>query len=746
LRTQIELLAPGGDLDSIRAAIAAGTNAIYCGLDRFNARNRANNLSLSDLRCVIQMAHQHQCQVFLTLNIVIVENELIALVDLLNKIVNTHVDAVIVQDLGLLYLLKKFFPQLKAHASTQLTTHNGGQVKFLAHLDVTRVNLSRELSLKEISEVSVISKSHKVEIEVFVHGSQCLSFSGLCYISSVQNGSSGNRGRCGQPCRDAYEITAQGKTYPLNLKDNSAYFDLPQLIASGVDSLKIEGRIKKYPYVYKVVTAWRNQIDRFFLNQTLITSKTELYSVFNRDLSNSFLLGDLSKQTFIDSPRDYSALYLATQHDSQAQQTLENAKQELFELKAILNDTVEQKISSVHIGLRPVVITVKGAFNEPLSVLVETEELRFTVTSSVLLKKTRVDVLDDEALLKRFKVINETDCFIKSIHTQGLEKDLYLPFQQVNALRDEILHGLMGKRMVPPVVLKPIVVAENQVVLPRLSIIIDALDDAYLSDDTDVRVFLSLPNCLVGRQEELLAVFSSFPRLIPYFPAVLIGEDYTQAVAFLNQLHPSLILTDNTGIAYEAYERGIAWLAGIHLNLTNSYALKCLKDYFLCRGAYVSNELKKMQLKVLKAPDDFELIYSVYHPQKVMTSRACLFFQTSGCSKSKMDDSCLSTCAKETTITNAKSDVLYITKKKGQYNAIYHSSNFLNLAIVTELPNKFSSLSVDLSSIRTQTKPINNKKHVIGLFKDCIDDHSQAAIELQQLLSPSSHAQYKRGL
>ena len=262
MKRKIELLAPGGDINSIKAAIIAGADAIYCGLDRFNARNRATNISFEALIGVIHLAHKHNCKVFLTLNVLILGNEIAALIKMLNKLVNTGIDGVIIQDFGLFYLLSKYFKGIDIHASTQLNTHNEGQVKFLSKLLATRVNLSRELNIDQITSLTRVGHQENILTEVFVHGSYCLCFSGICYISSVQGGNSGNRGRCSQPCRDTYLTTSQGKNFPLNLKDNSAYFDLRELADAEVDSLKIEGRIKKFDYVYTVVDSWKQQLNR----------------------------------------------------------------------------------------------------------------------------------------------------------------------------------------------------------------------------------------------------------------------------------------------------------------------------------------------------------------------------------------------------------------------------------------------------------------------------------------------------
>jgi len=196
MKRKIELLAPGGDIDSIKAAIAAGADAVYCGLNKFNARNRATNINFEDLDGIINLAHKNDCKIFLTLNIILMGSEIPYLVSSLNKIVNTGIDGIIAQDLGLFYLLSKYFRGLEIHASTQLNTHNEGQIKFLNKLTASRVNLSRELNIDEIKALTLIGHKHNILSEIFVHGSYCLSFSGICYISSVHGGNSGNRVSC----------------------------------------------------------------------------------------------------------------------------------------------------------------------------------------------------------------------------------------------------------------------------------------------------------------------------------------------------------------------------------------------------------------------------------------------------------------------------------------------------------------------------------------------------------------------
>lgn len=173
---KIELLAPGGDVNAIKAAIVAGANAVYCGLDTFNARNRAANLSFDELVGIVRLAHKYDCEVFLTLNVVILEHEVVSIIKLLNKLVNSGIDGIIVQDLGLFNLVKKHFPSLNIHASTQLTTHNEGQVQFLSKVGASRVNLSRELNLAEVGALTKVAHDEGVLTEVFVHGALCIAF------------------------------------------------------------------------------------------------------------------------------------------------------------------------------------------------------------------------------------------------------------------------------------------------------------------------------------------------------------------------------------------------------------------------------------------------------------------------------------------------------------------------------------------------------------------------------------------
>jgi putative protease len=746
MKRKIELLAPGGDIDSVKAAIIAGADAVYCGLKKFNARNRASNISFEDLQGIVRLAHKNSCKVFLTLNIIIPDSEIPALIKLLNRLVNTHVDGVIVQDIGLFYLLSEYFKDLKIHASTQLTTHNKGQIQFLSKLNAERINLSRELNINEIKTLSAIAHKNSVLTEVFVHGSYCISFSGICYMSSVHGGNSGNRGRCSQPCRDKYIRTAAGVDYPLNLKDNSAYFDLKEIYDAEVDSLKIEGRIKDSEYVFTVVNAWRKQIDHFNEKNSLINDNSDLYKVFNRDFSDSFLKGTINKNMFIDNPMSYSTKYLSEINNYASIDKMEKGLLELYEEKEKLRTYIKNEIKPFSTSKIPIILSVSGVCGTPLKVSVITPDKSFDMFSGVNLADVGTEALTLNVILKKLKAINDTEYFINDVEL-NLSTELYLPFKELTSIKKRILFILNGsKETIAPVsipVLKKHNTPKNK---PALSVLISSPKDIYLCNNTSVDVYFQLPNSFKTEDVILKDLFKKNKNLTPWFPSILIGDDYISAVQFLEQLQPKHIVTNNTGIAFEAYKRGIPWIAGPKLNIANSYSLICLKQNFNCYGSFLSDEISKQQIMAVKKPEDFKLYCIIYQPIELMTSRQCLIHQVTGCEKDKIEDSCIQQCTKYASITNLKKETFIIAKTKGNYHKVYNASNLLNTDVVTDMPNLFSSFFIDLSAIKTETKIDLDKASLIEVFKKHLSGCSDSTQQLQHVIHNANNSQYKHGI
>ena len=756
---KIELLAPGGDVEAIKAAIVAGANAVYCGLDVFNARNRATNLSFDDLCGVLRLAHQHNCEVFLTLNVVILEQELPSLIKLLNKLVNSGLDGIIVQDLGTFNLVKKYFPSLDLHASTQLTTHNEGQIQFLSKIGASRVNLSRELNLDEVKSLTRFAHDHDVLTEVFVHGSLCIAFSGQCYSSSVSVGNSGNRGRCSQACRDEYETTATGNNFPLNLKDNSAYFDLPELVDAGVDSLKIEGRIKGAHYVYTVVDSWRKQMDKFEQTGRLLEDDSNLHKVFNRDFTNSFLKGDLTKDMFIDNPRDHSVEHAVTKSQAVSIVHIHKAKQDLYEDKNKIGDELADKIKDLSIEKQQLNLVFSGQVGEPLVLTIQVktangqDETTHVIESAEPLKNPTQSTLDTNAIKKRFKGFNKARYTIEAIDFSRLADNISLPFKELARLKNKaafLLNDsveLVGDVNVPALLNHPKVEEGSSIdKKPSMSILIADEKDLHLCEVTEADIYFKLPESFKKGCTKYIDLFLQNPRLIPWFPAVLIGKDYQEAVNVLKHVRPKRIVTNNTGIAYKAFEMGIDWVAGPFLNTTNSYALLTLQETLNCSGAFISNEINRMQIKNIARPKNFKLLYSIYHPILMMTSRQCFFQQTVGCKKPSIEDGCMRKCQKATTITNVKGVSFAIDKQKGGYPSIYNDEQFLNLDVVNDLADLFDEFFIDLTNIGAGSKEEQNKTQLIHSFEQIISGQKAAKQQLNQMVPVSTMAQYRQGL
>lgn len=257
---RVELLAPAGNYDALLGAVNAGADAVYLGGEQYGARAYADNFSRDEIISGIRLAHIYHKKIYLTINTLVKERELEGLYDFLLPFYEAGLDGVIIQDLGVLAYVRRYFPGLELHASTQMTLTGSEGVSFLKEYGVSRVVPARELSLEEIKDL----KQTGVEVEIFIHGAMCYCYSGQCLFSSILGGRSGNRGRCAQPCRLPYEINGGKECFPLSMRDMCTIDLLPELIESGVDSFKIEGRMKKPSYVAGVTAIYRKYIDQYY--------------------------------------------------------------------------------------------------------------------------------------------------------------------------------------------------------------------------------------------------------------------------------------------------------------------------------------------------------------------------------------------------------------------------------------------------------------------------------------------------
>jgi putative protease len=293
----LELLAPAGSPDALRAAVRNGADAVYLGTTEFNARRGAENFRLDTLAEACRFAHLRAAKVYLTANVVVLQDEMRSALDMVASAWEAGVDAVIVQDLGMMQCIHRSMPEVRVHASTQIDAHNAATIDVLEQLGVSRVTLAREVSVEEIARLVA---SAGVELESFVHGSLCFCHSGQCLMSSLIGGRSANRGQCAQPCRLPYDLVGPDGTvaevpgrYLLSPRDLCGIELLPQLASSGVSALKIEGRMKSPEYVATVVSAYRAAIDRVMSDGEGFSVRPAesdmLEEAFNRGFTQGYL-------------------------------------------------------------------------------------------------------------------------------------------------------------------------------------------------------------------------------------------------------------------------------------------------------------------------------------------------------------------------------------------------------------------------------------------------------------------------
>ena len=315
---EIELLAPVGSFDALKAAVQNGANAVYLGGKDFSARASANNFDREELIEAVKYAHIRDVRVFVTTNTLIKQDEIEDFVEYAKFLYDIDVDALIMQDIGVAMLIHDLLPDFELHASTQMVAHSLEDVQYLESIGFKRVVLARELT---VDEIKYICDNTNVDIEIFVHGALCVCYSGGCLMSSMIGNRSGNRGRCAQPCRQKYtmidistgeEIHSNGE-YLLSTKDLNTIEDVDKIIETGVLSLKIEGRMKKPEYVATVINSYRNAIDEYQATKKVnISTETmeDLYTIFNRKFTKGLILGEVGEDVMNSNVPNNQGLYV----------------------------------------------------------------------------------------------------------------------------------------------------------------------------------------------------------------------------------------------------------------------------------------------------------------------------------------------------------------------------------------------------------------------------------------------------
>lgn len=435
MERKVELLAPAGNLQCFKAAINAGADAVYVGGSKFGARAYADNFSDEELIEAIQYGHLFHRKIYLTLNTLLKEQELSQVIDYVKPFYEAGLDGVIIQDFGVLSLLKEQFPGMELHASTQMTVTGKEGAALLKEYGVCRIVPARELSLNEIKD---IKKEVDIEIETFIHGAMCYAYSGQCLFSSMLGGRSGNRGRCAGPCRLPYDafckdgqLNDKREQYLLSLKDMCSITLLPRLIDAGIDSFKIEGRMKSPEYVAGVTAIYKKYIDEYYQNKE---NSSYHFKVSQKDL-------ELLKKLYVRS--DLETGYYE-KHNGACMVTLNKPCYETGSKEDLSKVTEEYINKTLKIPIWGKVLLKTG---QPVEMRIEVEDN--CQKKSVLMKGSIVQQatnrpLDIESVKKQLSKTGGT-CFEFKNLDITLGENCFLTIKELNDLRRQALDLVLSE-------------------------------------------------------------------------------------------------------------------------------------------------------------------------------------------------------------------------------------------------------------------------------------------------------------
>ena len=415
-----EILSPAGSFEGFLASVNAGADAVYFSLTKYGARAYADNFDVDKAIEALKISKLFGKRMYLTLNTLLKEDELAEIYDLLKPLYDNGLNGVIVQDLGLIKYLRDNFPALPIHLSTQLSLTGQDSARFFKSLGITRAVPARELSLKELKN---IKNNTGIEIEAFIHGAMCYSYSGMCLMSSFLGGRSGNRGRCAQPCRLPYDLNGKSEKYPLSMKDMCTINILPEILSAGIDSLKIEGRMKRPEYAAGVTKIYRKYVDLFYSGKEYKVSKEDLSFLENLYIRAEISEGYYNKHNGADMVTLTSPAYKKTEED-----TIESLNKEyIFIPRKDINISVCAK-ENENIRAKATCIIGDKTF--------EAETMGATVSRALNAP------LSFENIKKQLEKTGDTYFQVKNTDIT-MDDNIFVPVKALNELRRELLNDLM---------------------------------------------------------------------------------------------------------------------------------------------------------------------------------------------------------------------------------------------------------------------------------------------------------------
>ena len=599
----MELLAPAGSMEALRAAVCNGADAVYLGADTFNARINARNFSAADLQEAVVYCHVRGVKVHLTLNTLVLDREMPRAAELIRLAASCGVDAFIVQDLGMVSLCRQLAPDVPIHASTQMSIHSLEGVMEAAALGCSRVVLARELPAEEIAH---ICKKSPVEIEVFVHGALCMCYSGQCYLSSVIGRRSGNRGQCAQPCRLPYGYGRFESTrYPLSLKDNCLAGELDELRRMGVASIKIEGRMKRPEYVAIVTRAYRTVLNGGKLTPSDLQ---ELETAFSRQgFTDGYFRGQTGSDMF-----------------GRRQEGEDTA-----DLFASARATYEQG-EPQRIGVRFYAMIRRG---EPAQLAVEDPDGNLCRTRGPVPEQAVYRSLTPQDLEQQLKKTGGTPYLCTAVRS-SLDPDLMLPASAINAMRRDVIAELTAKRgRAAPAHLNAYdepprydgIAGE-----PQLTIAVRTAGQITSRMLSMKPTVLYVPLSELAEHPDLPQRVSVETQLAAILPRVIWSGELAPVARQLRTVYEMgvrQVLAGNLGQLHIARAAGFAVRGDFGLNIVNSRAMRYLREQGL-DSQLLSFELTLPQIRDISKAVPAELL--IYGRLPLMLMENCVMKNRTG--------------------------------------------------------------------------------------------------------------------
>ena len=634
----LELLAPAGSPESVIAAVQSGADAVYMGFGDFNARRGAANFSQEEFTKAVRYCRIRGCKVYVTLNTLVGDRELADAAGMARLASDLGADGIIIQDLGLIQVIREAVPDIPLHASTQMSVHNLAGVEACAQMGLTRAVLARELSFEQIA---FIAKHAPIETEVFVHGALCFCHSGQCYMSSLIGRRSGNRGMCAQPCRMQYSMGGRMDDYPLSLKDNCLVDKMQLLEDAGVTCAKIEGRMKRPEYTAAVTEVYAKVI-----KERRAPSEVEydqLERAFSREgFTQGYFNGERGPEMF------------GTRQER-------NREQEKF------FNTIRKQYVDAEIRRVPVDFYVVIQEGKPIQAAVsDKDNNRVVVTGNLPARAERKGVTEQQIRDQMYKT-GGTPYYAENVFCQ-IDPGLHVTASEINELRRKLISELTAKRAqrperrvqkFPPVPTDRFIRKDPRMIFQvltadQLTEELAELRPAYLY--VPLEVLYKDPHCADMFIEKGATVAAVLPRIIT-------DDQVPEVAKMLQEVRQAGIdeaLVGNLGHIFLARQAGCRVRGDFGLNAFNSYALDVLRTAGL-ESATASFELRAAQIRDLKKPIDAEMI--IYGRLPAMVSDQCIIKNSAGrCS-----------CQTPGQLSDRMGSVFPVVREFGCRNVIYNA-------------------------------------------------------------------------